>query len=63
MEEFFNKGENHEESRDYIANGTKTCYSSEGRELRPRMEVVIGKKKCSKIGNNGETVLRINALK
>ncbi|HAY18276.1 MAG TPA: hypothetical protein DCY24_03535, partial [Rikenellaceae bacterium] len=40
MEENFNGGENHEERRDYAAEGPKTGYSSEGRKLRPRKKVV-----------------------
>lgn len=41
MEENLNGGqENHEERRDYAAEGPKTGYSSEGRKLRPRKKVV-----------------------
>ena len=41
MEENLNSGqENHEERRDYAAEGPKTGYSSEGRKLRPRKKVV-----------------------
>lgn len=41
MEENLNGGqENHEERRDYAAEGSKTGYSSEGRKLRPRKKVV-----------------------
>ena len=40
MEENLNGGqENHEERRDYAAEGPKTGYSSEGRKLRPRKKV------------------------
>lgn len=41
MEENLNGGqENHEERRDYAAEGPKTGYSSEGRKLRPRKKEV-----------------------
>ena len=41
MEENLNGGqENHEERRDYAAEGPKAGYSSEGRKLRPRKKVV-----------------------